>query len=60
MIDMFALLVSCGMTAIVVFFAIRLNHTRPWFDRPRATPRSADVTPSPTSRRTAARRPVRR
>ena len=34
MIDMFALLVSTGMMAIVVFFAIRLNREREWFEKP--------------------------
>ena len=33
MIDMFALLVSTGMMALVVFFAIRLNNEREWFEK---------------------------
>ena len=35
MIDMFALLVSTGMLAIVVFFAVRQNREREWFERPK-------------------------
>ncbi len=34
MIDMFALLVSTGMMGLVVFFAIRLNRQREWFEKP--------------------------
>ncbi|MCC6718361.1 MAG: hypothetical protein IT555_10785 [Acetobacteraceae bacterium] len=48
MIDMFALLVSTGMLGIVVFFAIRLNREREWFERPKA-PRP----PAPVQRRTS-------
>lgn len=33
MIDMFALLVSVGLTALVVLQAIRLNRSMPWFTR---------------------------
>lgn len=33
MIDMFAMLVSTGMMGLVVFFAIRLNNTREWFEK---------------------------
>ena len=55
MIDMFALLVTCGMISIVVFFAIRLNREREWFER--AGPRAAA---RPTPGQPAVRRPVRR
>lgn len=51
MIDMFALLVSLGMTAIVVFFAIRQNRERDWFEGPK--PRRA---PPPPPRRSVLRR----
>jgi|GEM_PF-4508221 len=35
MVDVFALLVSLGMLALVTFTAIRLDRTREWFERPR-------------------------
>lgn len=35
MVDIFALLVSLGMLALVTFFAIRMDRTREWFERPR-------------------------
>lgn len=35
MVDLFALVVSLGMLALVVFFAMRLDRERPWFERPR-------------------------
>jgi hypothetical protein len=35
MVDIFALLVSLGMLAMVTFFAIRMDRTREWFERPR-------------------------
>ena len=60
MIDMFALLVSTGMMAIVVFFAIRQNRERPWFEggKPsRPTSRAGTV---PTPQRPPMRRPARR
>jgi len=39
MVDIFALLVSVGMLAIVTLMAIRYDRTREWFERPRnATP----------------------
>jgi hypothetical protein len=35
MVDIFALLVSLGMLAMVTFFAIQMDRTREWFERPR-------------------------
>jgi hypothetical protein len=35
MVDIFALLVSLGMLAIVTFMAIRFDRTQEWFQRPR-------------------------
>lgn len=35
MVDIFALLVSLGMLAMVTFMAIRLDGKREWFERPR-------------------------
>lgn len=35
MVDLFALVVSLGMLAVVIFFAMRMNKTRPWFERPK-------------------------
>ena len=35
MVDLFALVVSLGMLAVVVFFAMRLDRSLPWFERPR-------------------------
>jgi hypothetical protein len=35
MVDVFSLLVSLGMMAMMVFFAIRMDKTREWFERPR-------------------------
>jgi len=59
MIDMFALLVTCGMISIVVFFAVRLNREREWFERP--VPRvAARPAPGQSALRTPARRPIRR
>lgn len=64
MIDMFALLVSTGMMAIVVFFAIRGNRERPWFEggKPaRPVPNSGTaVAPRRPPLRTPVRRSVRR
>lgn len=34
MVDLFALVVSLGMLAMVVFFAMRLDKQLPWFERP--------------------------
>lgn len=45
MIDMFALLVSTGMMGLVVFFAIRLNREREWFEKP-SPPRPAPAHPA--------------
>ncbi len=35
MVDVFSLVVSLGMMAMMVFFAIRFDKTREWFERPR-------------------------
>ena len=35
MVDVFSLLVTIGMMAIVVFYAIRMDKSREWFERPR-------------------------
>jgi hypothetical protein len=35
MVDVFSLLASLGMMAVMVFFAIRMDKTREWFERPR-------------------------
>jgi hypothetical protein len=35
MVDLFALVVSLGMLAVVIFFAMRLDRSLPWFERPR-------------------------
>ncbi len=56
MIDMFALLVSTGMMAIIVFFAIRWNRERPWFEGGKPS-RPA---PRPGTARAPQRPPVRR
>lgn len=55
MVDLFALLVSLGMLAIVVFFALRLDRTRPWFERPRRPGKPAAAQPG----RAGAARPAR-
>lgn len=56
MIDMFALLVSSGMLAIIVFFAIRLNHERPWFEggKPSAPGSRSAAAPRPGAAKGAA------
>ena len=66
MIDMFALLVSTGMMGLVVFFAVRFNRQREWFEKPQpsrpAPPARPGLptTPRPTATaRGAARLPGR-
>lgn len=45
MVDMFALVVSLGMLAVVIFFAIRKDRQLPWFERP-APPGKAPAGPA--------------
>jgi hypothetical protein len=45
MVDIFTLLVSLGMMAMMVFFAIRMDKTREWFERPR-NPKSTAKEPA--------------
>ncbi len=60
MIDMFALLVSSGMIAIVVFFAIRLNRERAWFEPPQKARKPGRPTDGAAAWRAAARGIFRR
>ena len=60
MIDMFALLVTCGMISIVVFFAVRFNREREWFERVTPPPPSGRAMPGRPVARKPAQRPVRR
>lgn len=55
MVDLFALVVSVGMLAVVIFFALRLDRQRPWFERPRPPGKAATA----TANRAAAGRAVR-
>ena len=61
MIDMFALLVSTGMMGLVVFFAIRLNRQREWFEKPQPSrpPAPARQPGQPGTARGVARPPAR-
>jgi hypothetical protein len=59
MIDMFALLVTCGMISIVVFFAIRLNREREWFEPAGKRPDTRAVPGRPGTRKPV-HRPIRR
>ncbi len=56
MIDMFALLVSTGLTMFVVIQAIRLDRQRPWFERPKP-PRATPAAPAAGNARRQPPRP---
>lgn len=55
MVDMFALVVSLGMLAVVIFFAMRRDRDMPWFERPRPPAQA----PAPRPERPVAARPAR-
>jgi hypothetical protein len=56
MVDLFALVVSLGMLAVVIFFAMRLNKSMPWFERPQPRDKRQERPAAPP---TAPRQPVR-
>lgn len=56
MVDLLALVISVGMLAVVIFFAMRLDKSRPWFERPQAR---AKTPPPQPQQATAARQPAR-
>lgn len=56
MVDLFALVVSLGMLAVVIFFAMRMNKTLPWFERPKPRAKAPTRPAEPVA---ASRQPVR-
>lgn len=48
MVDMFALVVSLGMLAVVIFFAMRRDRDMPWFERPRPPGKAPVPRPEPS------------
>lgn len=59
MIDLFCLVVSLGLTAMVVLQAIRLNRDLEWFPRPSDKPRPAQREKAPQGAGVLAIRPQR-
>ena len=49
MVDLFALMVSLGMLAVVILFAMRRDRDLPWFERPRPPGKAPAKRPEPAA-----------